>query len=162
MTYRSLLGSKPDERCTSSRRDAGSSSTVVREGTTLAIGHDVAVPPEVATETLRDTLTWPEWGPAIDAVESDDRYVRTGTTGRVRVAGAWLPFRVTAWNGRRWEWTVARIPATGHRVDRYVDDPDRCRVVIEVPIVAAWYVPVCRRALDRFAELAEREAETAK
>ncbi|WP_180271735.1 SRPBCC family protein [Halorubrum persicum] len=155
MNYRSRLGSESNGRFDLRESDEGSASTVVREGTTLAVGRDIAVSPAVAAETLRDTRRWPDWGPAIDAVESDDRYVTRGTTGRVRVGGAWLPFRVTACNGRRWDWRVAGIPATGHRVDSYAGDADRSRVVVEVPAVAAWYVPVCRRALDRFAALVE-------
>lgn len=135
-----------------------SAATVVREGTTLAVGRDVAVAPAVAARALRDTAGWPDWGPAIDAVESDDRYVTRGTTGRVSVGGAWVPFRVTACNGRRWDWRVAGIPATGHRVDSYAGEPGRSRVVVEVPAAAAWYVPVCRRALDRFAALVESES----
>lgn len=165
MNYRSGSGDKSDGRFDFDGRfgpggcDGESASTVVREGTTLAVGRDVAVAPSVAAEALRDTRTWPDWGPAIDAVESDDRYVTRGTAGRVRVAGAWLPFRVTACNGRRWEWRVAGIPATGHRVDSYAGEADRSRVVVEVPVVAAWYVPVCRRALDRFAALVESDGE---
>ncbi len=159
MNYRSLTGSKPDERSETRACQSGASpTTVAREGATLAVGRDVAVPPAVAAEFLRDTRTWPEWGPAIDGVESSDRLVRTGTEGRVDVAGAWLPFRVTGCNGRRWDWRIAGLPGTGHRVDRYAGDPDRCRVVIEVPLVAAGYVPVCRRALDRFAALVEDES----
>lgn len=158
VNYRSSLGSESNARFDQGECAAGSASTVVREGTTLAVGRDVAVAPAVAAEYLRDTRRWPEWGPAIDAVESDDRYVTRGTTGRVRVAGAWLPFRVTARNDRRWDWRVSGIPATGHRVDRYAGDPDRSRVVVEVPLVAAWYVPVCRRALDRFAALVEERS----
>lgn len=144
-----------DGPCGPSGCGGESASTVVREGTTLAVGRDVAVAPSVAAEALRDTRTWPDWGPAIDAVESDDRYVTRGTRGRVRVGGAWIPFRVTACNGRRWEWRVAGVPATGHRVDSYAGASDRSRVVVEVPIAAAWYVPVCRRALDRFAAIVE-------
>ncbi|WP_418285392.1 SRPBCC family protein [Halorubrum sp. DTA46] len=151
--------SKSDTRCEPARRaDGDSAAAVAREGLTLAVGRDVSVPPAVAAEALRDTRTWPEWGPAIDAVESDDRLVRAGTSGRVRVGGAWLPFRVTGATDRRWDWRVAGVPATGHRVDRYADDPHRCRVVVEVPVVAAGYVPVCRRALDRFAALVERRS----
>ena len=149
------VGGESDGRFEIDGCAGGSASTVVREGTTLAVGRDVAVAPTVAARALRDTAAWPDWGPAIDAVESDDRYVTRGTTGRIRVGGAWLPFRVTGYNGRRWDWRVAGIPATGHRVDSYAGDPDRSRVVVEVPIVAAWYVPVCRRALDRFAALVE-------
>jgi len=51
-----------------------------------------------------------------------------------------------------------RDPATGHRVDSYAGESDRSRVVVEVPIVAAWYVTVCRRALDRFAALVEERS----
>lgn len=153
--YRSRSGDESHGRFDLDGCGGESASTVVREGATLAVGRDVAVTPAVAAEAFRDTRAWPDWGPAIDAVESDARYVTRGTSGRVSVGGAWVPFRVTACDGRRWEWRVAGIPATGHRVDRYAGDSDRCRVVIEVPIVAAWYVPVCRRALDRFAALVE-------
>ncbi|MFC7324623.1 hypothetical protein ACFQMF_08530 [Halorubrum rutilum] len=167
MNYRSRSGEESDERFDSDgavdvggrsgsdRCGGGSASTVVREGATLAVGRDVGVGPAVAAEALRDTRAWPDWGPAIEAVESDDRYVTRGTTGRVRVGGTWLPFRVTACNGRRWDWRVAGVPATGHRVDGYAGESGRSRVVIEVPVVAAWYVPLCRRALDRFATLVE-------
>jgi hypothetical protein len=155
VTSRLGFGEESDDRFDTGACVDGSEPTVVREGTTLAVGRDVAVAPSVAAEFLRDTHAWPEWGPAIDAVESDARYVTRGTTGRVRVAGAWVPFRVTACNGRRWDWRVAGVPATGHRVDSYAGDPERGRVVIEVPVVAAWYVPACRRALDRFAALVE-------
>ena len=159
MNCRSLTGSKPNERSEMRARQHGASpTTVAREGATLVVGRDVAVPAETAAEFLRDTRTWPEWGPAIDGVESSDRYVRTGTTGSVRVGGVWLPFRVTGCTGRRWDWRVAGLPGTGHRVDRYVGDPDRCHVVIEVPLVAAGYVPVCRRALDRFAAFVADES----
>nr|WP_152418356.1 SRPBCC family protein [Halorubrum aidingense] len=160
MNYRSLTRSQSNDRREFCARSGGGAGSVVREGTTLAVGRDVAVAPAVAAAALRDTRAWPEWSPAIDAVASDDRFVETGTTGRVRVGGAWVSFRVTGATDRRWDWRVAGIPATGHRVDRYAGDPDRCRVVVEVPIVAAAYVPVCRRALDRFAALVEREHET--
>jgi hypothetical protein len=155
VNYRSRSGGESDGRFDRCGCDGDSAATVAREGATLAVGRDVNVAPDVAAEALRDTHGWPDWGPAISAVESDDRYVTRGTTGRVRVGGAWVPFRVTACNGRRWEWRVAGLPATGHRVDSYAGGPERSRVVIEVPAVAAWYVPVCRRALDRFAALVE-------
>ncbi|SFR48183.1 MULTISPECIES: SRPBCC family protein [Halorubrum] len=138
-----------------SGRDDG--AAVVREGATLAVGRDVDAPPEPTAKALRDTRRWPDWSPSIRGVESTDRYVETGTTGRVRVAGAWAPFRVTGATRLRWDWRVAGVPATGHRVDRYSGEPERCRAVIEVPLLAAPYVPVCRRALDRFAALVEGE-----
>ena len=158
MNYRSRADGESDGHFDVGACGDESASTVARVGATLVVGRDVAVPPAVAAEALRDTRTWPDWGPAIDGVESDDRYVARGTTGRVRVGGAWVPFRVTACNGRRWDWRVAGVPATGHRVDSYAGDPDRSRVVVEVPALAAWYVPVCRRALDRFAALVEKRS----
>jgi len=143
VTYRSRFGDESDACFDIGGCGAESASTVVREGATLAVGRDVAVAPAVAAEAPRHPHV-ARLGPAIDAVESGDRYVTTGTTGRVRVGGAWLPFRVTACNGRRWDWRIAGIPATGHRVDSYAGESDRSRVVVEVPIVAAWYVTVCR------------------
>ena len=137
--------------------DGDGRGSVVREGATLAVGRDVDAPPEATATALRDTRRWPDWSPSVGDVESADRYVEAGTTGRVRVAGVWVPFRVTSATHLRWDWEVARIPATGHRVERYPGDPDRCRVVIEVPLLAAAYAPVCRRALDRFAALVEGE-----
>lgn len=132
---------------------AGTHVDRVRGGLQFDVWRDVSVAPDVAASRLRDTRWWPTWSPTISGVESDDRYVREGTRGRVRVAGAWIPFRVTGFNGRRWTWRVAGLPATGHRVEGYAGDDDRCRVVIEVPLPAAGYVPTCRRALDRFARL---------
>ncbi|MBP1921258.1 hypothetical protein J2751_000241 [Halorubrum alkaliphilum] len=144
-------------RVDGSRAGNARRSTVTREGCSLLVAREVRTSPESAIEALRDTRTWSEWSPSIGSVESDDRFVREGTRGRVRVAGAWIPFEVTAFSGRQWRWRVAGIPATGHRVEAYADDSERCRVAIEVPIVAAGYVPVCRRALDRFATLVEDE-----
>lgn len=125
------------------------------DGLRIEVARDVAVSPSVATDYLRDSRRWPAWSPTITGVESDDRFVREGTRGRIEVADRWLPFRVTGFNGRRWTWSVARLPATGHRVEAYATDAERCRVVFEVPPLAAPYVPTCERALDRFARLVE-------
>jgi hypothetical protein len=108
--------------------------------------------PAEVWDRLVDTTAWPEWGPSVAAVESDERRVHAGTTGRVRVSGVgvWVPFEVTSrdWNGRRgrWTWRVARIPATGHAV---APVSGGCRVSFEVPVAAVAYIPVCRRALAR-------------
>ena len=142
---------------TTARGGDRQTATVTREGCSLLVAREVHVPPTTAIRRLRDTRTWSEWSPSIRGVESDDRFVREGTRGRVRIAGAWIPFEVTGFSGRQWRWRVAGIPATGHRVEAYAGDSERCRVAIEVPIVAAGYVPVCRRALDRFATLVEDE-----
>jgi hypothetical protein len=123
------------------------------DGRRLVAAREFARDPATAWDRLVDTAAWPEWGPSVAAVDCDDRRVRAGSTGRVRVArlGAWVPFRVTAreWDGSRgrWTWRVAGVPATGHAVA----PTDRgCRVSFEAPLAAAPYLPVCRRALDRF------------
>ncbi|SNR31977.1 polyketide cyclase [Halorubrum vacuolatum] len=129
-----------------------------RRAAIIEVACDVDVSPSVAAETLRDTRTWPLWSPVIEGVESDDRYVRQGTRGRVRIGCGWVPFRVTGFNGRRWDWIVAGLPATGHSIEAYVGEPNRCRVIIEVPLPAIAYVPTCERALRRFADGLERDA----
>lgn len=125
------------------------------DGRRLEASHVLSVRPETAWELLVDTRRWPEWSPVIEAVEATDRRVRTGTTGRVRVPSVWLPFDVTACAERRWTWRVARLSATGHRVDDLGED--RCRLVVELPLSAAGYAPVCLRALERIEALLEAE-----
>ncbi len=136
------------------------------DGRRIGVAARLAVPPAAAWDTLVDTERWPAWGPSVTDVECADRRIVAGSTGRVRLpGGVWVPFRVTHLAGRRWTWRVARVPATGHRVESL----DRtgagsrdasaagtgCRVVVEVPPLAAGYVPVCRRALEDLAALLE-------
>ncbi len=118
----------------------------------MTVAADLRASPRAAWNLLVDTERWPEWGPSVRAVECDDRRVHAGSRGRVRVPGGfWVPFRVTGFeDGRRWSWDVARLPATGHRVTPAAGG---CRVVFEVPPLAAGYVPVCRRALANVARL---------
>jgi hypothetical protein len=66
-----------------------------------------------------------------------------------------LPFAISTFEpGARWSWRVAGVPATGHRVE---PTSDGCRIVFEVPIVAAPYAAVCRVALRRLARLLATE-----
>ena len=118
---------------------------------------EIAVTAAAAWELLTDTRRWPEWGPSLSRVESADRYIGFGTTGRVQtVIGLWLPFRITEFSsGRRWCWEVAGIPATGHRVETLGEI--RCRVVFEVPLLAAPYLAVCRLAAQRIRSILEQE-----
>jgi hypothetical protein len=114
----------------------------------------VPAPPSAAWRLLTDTRTWPTWGPTIAAVEvsGDEPIIGPGAHGTVRtVGGLTLPFRIThVEDGVRWTWRVAGVPATGHRVEPH---PDGCRVVFEVPLLAAPYVAVCRLALRRIRRL---------
>ncbi|WP_254534742.1 SRPBCC family protein [Halomarina litorea] len=150
------------------------STTLARtpDGYRIEVGRRVGASTEACWEVLIDTHRWPEWGPSVRAVECDDgeRYIQYGTRGRVQLAltgGPWAPFEVTACADYRWTWRVGvpagdamrnvldaapRVPATGHRVEPL--GANACRVVFEVPPLAAGYVPVCRRALDRIEELA--------
>jgi hypothetical protein len=122
------------------------------DGRRLVVARTVAASRADAWELLTDTDRWPEWGPSVQSVESSVRFIRPGTTGRVQVVGGlWLPFEITACEAFRWTWSVARIPATGHRVDEV--DGSTCRVVFELPLLAAGYAPVCRRALSRIESL---------
>lgn len=132
-----------------------------REGRRLlVVSRVVDAPAARVWGLLTDTTRWPEWGPSVSAVDSSTRYIDGGTTGRIRVTGVrvWVPFEIDSFvdtdDEKRWTWTVGRIPATGHRVGPL---GEQCRVAFEVPLLAGGYVPVCRRALDRIARLAERE-----
>jgi len=114
--------------------------------------------PLAAWRLLTDTRTWPSWGPSIRAVTlhapDGDPVIAAGTTGTVRtVVGVTLPFRVVEVEPMaRWTWRVAGVPATGHRVEGH---PDGCRVIFEVPMLAAPYAAVCQVALRRIRRLLE-------
>ena len=127
------------------------------DGRRLVVARTVDAPAEDAWDVLVETRLWSEWGPSVTAVRGPDR-IGPGATGEVRIAGAgvWVPFEVTAFDAdaRRWTWAVARVPATGHRVEAL--GPERCRVAFEIPPLAAGYAVVCRRALGKIARLAER------
>ena len=127
------------------------------DGRRLVVARDVAAPRDSAWELLTDTERWPEWGPSVRAVECPSRFIQSGTRGRVQLPlGIWLPFEVATCEDYRWTWRVARVPATGHRVD---DAPAGCRVCFELPVLATAYAPVCQRALGTIAALLETGEE---
>ena len=122
------------------------------DGRRLVVRRAVDASMDVVWDMLTDTRRWPEWGPSITAVESPERYITAGSSGRVRALGAvWLPFEITSCENHRWTWTVARVPATGHFVETH---PDGSVVGFELPPLAAGYVPVCRRACARLDAMA--------
>ncbi|MCB5292005.1 SRPBCC family protein [Arthrobacter sp. SO3] len=149
---------------------------------TFSVSRRIAAPAEDAWDLLTDTGKWPAWGPSITGVEpatagspagpaagagpATGPATRTGTgpapgvfglgsRGKVRtVLGASLPYTVTAFEpGRYWSWSVAGVPATGHRV---VAQPGGCLVTFTVPWWAPAYLPVCALALRRIERLAAR------
>jgi uncharacterized protein YndB with AHSA1/START domain len=118
----------------------------------IAVSRPTAAPPEHVWSVLTDTTEWPTWGPSVTDVECDDRVIRVGSTGRIRTPfGVWVPFEITTCEEFRWTWTVAGVPATGHRAETLETGS---RVVFELPLLAAGYVPVCQRALETIDRLA--------
>jgi len=127
------------------------------DGRRIRVSRSVDASADTCWDLLTDTERWTDWGPSVTGVECDRRYIEDGTTGRVQVIGGiWLPFEITTCRDRRWTWRVARIPATGHYVERGV----KTRVGFEVPLVATGYVPVCVRALQDLAALVDRPSST--
>lgn len=126
------------------------------DGRRVELSRVVDAPADAVWDLFTDPARWPEWGPSVGAVDCEADRLRPGTTGRVRVAGVWVPFEVDVCDDERyrWTWRVAKIPATGHRVDPLGEH--RCRAVFEIPILAGGYAVVCERALRRIAELATR------
>ncbi|ADQ67388.1 polyketide cyclase/dehydrase [Halogeometricum borinquense DSM 11551] len=127
------------------------------DGRRLVVTRELDAPADDAWDVLVETRTWPEWGPSVTAVRGPDR-ISAGVTGEVQIAGLglWVPFEVTTFDAdaRRWTWTVARVPATGHRVEALGDC--RCRVGFEIPLLASGYAPVCKRALSKIDRLVAR------
>jgi uncharacterized protein YndB with AHSA1/START domain len=125
------------------------------DGRRLLVSRDIDASPDRVWDLFVDTRQWPAWGPSITAVECSDRRIRTGTTGRVRtVGGLWVPFVVTSCADYRWTWRVAGVPATGHRV---TPADGGCRASFELPLLAAPYALVCRRALGKLGALARAD-----
>ena len=118
----------------------------------VGVEREIDARPEDVWELFVDTRRWSDWGPSVTDVKSSDRYIRRGTTGKIRTpVGVWLPFEVTKYDeGSYWSWKVARIGVTGHRVEPVAGGT---RVTFEVPVYAIGYAPVCRRALERIEEL---------
>lgn len=119
-------------------------------------GCAVDAPWEVVWALLTDTWMWPCWGPSVTDVDCPARFIYPGATGRVRtLIGVWLPFEiVTMHQGRFWNWRVAGVPATGHRVTPNLENKG-CRVEFEIPFWAFPYALVCKMAALRIKRLAE-------
>lgn len=144
-----MLGTRPTAtECTLVRTDRGQRIEIARE---------VSAPAGTVWELLTDVTYWEEWGPPVTDVDYPERTIRAGTDGRVQAFGVlWVPFRIETVEGYLWTWTVAGMtpPADGHRVDDLGDG--RCRAVLELPLWAPWYLPLCWLALRNIATLAEK------
>lgn len=130
----------------------------------FSVSRRVAAPAEDVWSLLTDVQQWPNWGPSITGVRpapagprdgSAACRLESGSRGTVRtILGVTLPYTVTAFEaGRYWSWSVAGIPATGHRV---IPQEGGCLVTFTVPWWAPAYLPVCAVALRRIERLAAR------
>lgn len=131
-------------------------------GPRIALARTVEAPAVAAWETLAHVSRWTEWGPPVTGVDYPHRTVTAGTAGRLRAFGLlWVSFRIEAVTDRAWTWTVGGLtpPADGHRVEDLGDG--RSRVVLELPLWAPWYLPVCWLALRNVARVA-RDVATAR
>lgn len=124
------------------------------------LGADVAAPADRVWQQLVDLDHWPVWGPTVRAARLTDgsRVLSVDATGSLQTpVGVWLPFRVERWYDdgtvRSWSWRVAGVPATDHTVTAL--GPDRCRVEMSVPWVAAGYLGVIGVALARIKRRAD-------
>ena len=132
-------------------------------GRRVVIARTIDAPAETVWSILIDTDRWPVWGTSIAAVDCPDRFIQDGSHGHVETVGPGallpglpdgglrVPFRVTTCADHRWTWCVAGVPATGHRVE---SRGANCRAAFEIPLPAAAYAPVCRRALVAIERLA--------
>lgn len=125
-------------------------------GPRIAIGRTVSAPAEAVWDVLTDVTRWEEWGPPVTDVDYPERTIAEGTTGRVRAFGLrWIPFRIETVADFAWTWSVRgrTPPADGHRV---VDlGGGRSRAVLELPLWAPWYLPLCALALWNVGSIAE-------
>ena len=130
----------------------------------FSVSRRIAASAEDIWALLTDTGKWPAWGPSITGAEPAAGgtgsgpargELALGSRGRVRtVLGVTLPYTVTAFEpGQYWSWSVAGIPATGHRI---VPQGGGCVVTFTVPWWAPAYLPVCALALRRIERLATR------
>jgi uncharacterized protein YndB with AHSA1/START domain len=115
----------------------------------------IDAPSNLVWEVLIDTHCWSRWGPSVNAVRCRDRFIQSGSKGYVQTAvGIWIPFEITDFvPGKRWSWRVMNIRATGHRVEYLAIK--QCRLIFEVPWLAAPYLLICKIAARRIKLIAE-------
>lgn len=122
----------------------------------LTIGKTYAISSDVIWRLITDTRLWPRWGPSVRTVDCRDTVIRPASTGRILTAlGFWISFAVDDFKpGVYWDWRIAGIPATGHRVEPL--GPASCRLSFDTPAWAVVYLPVCYLALIRIQRLVKQ------
>ena len=126
------------------------------------IGYTLNVPAEDVWDFITDTTRWPKWGPSVIAVDCNDRYIKKGARGRVRIPlGLWVPFVITDYKDKTyWSWKIWGIRATGHRTEPI--DERRCTLIFDVPALAAPYLIICWIAIRRIQNLLKRERNSSQ
>ena len=121
----------------------------------ITVKRELRASPESAWDLLTDTTKWRWWGPTVRSVTCSDRYIRKGSSGKVRTPiGLWFPFSITEYEHENyWTWKVAGIQATGHRLIQL--NTDFSIVAFELPLSWMPYVIVCWIALKRMARILE-------
>ncbi len=129
---------------------------VGREG--LEVGVMAAAEAEEAWDLISDARWWPRWGPSVREVRVEGAWSRVheGMAGRVRTAlGFWLPFEIHhVASGTSWDWKVAGVNATSHRVEP--EGRDQTWVWFRVPFWAGPYAVVCLAAGLQIRSLLQR------
>lgn len=118
---------------------------------------EIAAPVSTVWPLLAEFRHWREWGPSVRAVESEAEAVAPGVRGRVKTPiGLWLPFEIERCEVERyWDWKVAGVAATGHRLEPIT--PVTTRVEFSAGRLFFAYRPVLTRGLKRLAKLAETQ-----
>ncbi len=151
------MPARPD--CGARLRGVAAGGSVAVVGISLtpplaAVDRFIAAPPPQVWRLLVDVREWPLWGPSVRRAElhGGGHELSAGARGTVWTrAGVRLPFTVTEFEpGRRWSWTVAGVPATGHQVGAAAQG---CLARFDVPWWAMAYLPVCAAALARIDRL---------
>jgi uncharacterized protein YndB with AHSA1/START domain len=82
---------------------------------TLTFSKHFDVPSARVWRMMTDTRTWPAWGSSVRGVDCKDRYIRAGSSGRIRTpVGIWVPFVVGSFEPEAyWDWRMAGVSVTG-------------------------------------------------
>ena len=120
--------------------------------------HTINAPVEKVWEVMVDTNCWLKWGPSVQAVDCPEQYIKKGTKGRIQTTlGIWVPFEITEFeDNESWSWKISGFQATGHRLERI--DYNQCRLIFEVPVLAAPYALVCKLATYRIEKLVKQDS----
>jgi len=121
--------------------------------TTLDFGTHLDATVSRVWRLITDTQTWTHWGPSVCEVDSPERFICAGLTGRIRTPfGLWAPFKIITFEPEHyWDWRVGGVTATGHRVE--ARGGNQSQLIFTVPVWAAGYGIVCRVALNRIQRL---------